>query len=137
MSLSMMAAVGAGGAIGAMARYGVAQFFGGGVFGMSGPMAAPMATLMVNVAGSAMMGGLAAVLAAGLPVPEAWRAFIAVGFLGALTTFSSFVLDTGQLAVRQGTAMAALYVALSVVLSLAAFFVVQALVAAILGRLAT
>jgi len=54
-----------------------------------------------------------------------------------LTTLSSYALDAGQLAVRQGTAMAALYVALSVILSLAAFFVVQALVAAILGRLAT
>jgi len=132
MSLAMFAAVGAGGAIGAMARYGVTQFVGAGLFGMAGPLA----TLTVNVAGSAVMGGLAAMLAAGLPLPEAWRGFIAVGFLGALTTFSSFALDTGQLAVRQGTAMAVFYVSLSVLLSLAAFFAVQALVGALLGRMA-
>ena len=64
MSLSIFAAVGAGGAIGAMARYGVAQFAGAGLFGMAGPLA----TLVVNVTGSAVMGGLAAVLAAGLPL---------------------------------------------------------------------
>ena len=131
MSLSIFAAVGAGGAIGAMARYGVAQFVGAGLFGM----AVPLATLVVNVTGSAVMGGLAAVLAAGLPLPEVWRGFIAVGFLGALTTFSSFALDTGQLAARQGAAMAGLYIGLSVVLSLAAFFAVQALVGALLGRM--
>lgn len=96
-------------------------------------MAGSLATLVVNVAGCAMRG----VLAAGLPLPEAWRGFIAVGFLGALTTFSSFALDTGQLAMRQGTAMAALYVGVSILLSLAAFFTVQALAGALLGRMAT
>ena len=133
MSLSMFAAVGAGGAIGAMARYGVAQFVGPGLFGMAGPMA----TLVVNIAGSALMGGVAAVLAAGLPLPEAWRGFIAVGFLGALTTFSSFALDTSQLAARQGAVMAGVYIGLSVLLSLAAFFAMQALVGALLGRMPT
>ena len=132
MSLSMFAAVGAGGAIGAMARYGVAQLVGPGIFGLAGPMA----TLSVNVAGSALMGGMAAALAAGIALPEAWRGFVAVGFLGALTTFSSFALDTGQLAARQGAAMTALYIGLSVTLSLAAFFAVQALVGALLGRVA-
>ena len=133
MTLSMLAAVGAGGAIGAMARYGVAQFVGAGLFGMAGPLA----TLIVNVAGSAMMGGIAGVLAAGFALPEAWRGFIAVGFLGALTTFSSFALDTGQLAARQGAAMAAFYVGLSVLLSLAAFFAAQAVVGAFMGRMPT
>ncbi|MGC6453140.1 MAG: fluoride efflux transporter FluC [Candidatus Puniceispirillaceae bacterium] len=133
MTLSMLAAVGAGGAIGAMARYGVAQFVGAGLFGMAGPLA----TLIVNVAGSAMMGGIAGVLAAGFALPEAWRGFIAVGFLGALTTFSSFALDTGQLAARQGAAMAAFYVGLSVLLSLAAFFAMQAVVGAFMGRMPT
>ena len=130
MSLLMFAAVGAGGAIGAMARYGVAQLVGPGIFGFAGPMA----TLIVNVAGSALMGCLAGGLTAGIALPDALRGFIAVGFLGALTTFSSFALDTGQLAARQGMAMTALYVGLSVCLSLAAFFAVQALVGAILGR---
>ena len=50
---------------------------------------------------------------------------------------SSFALDTGQLAARQGMAMTALYVGLSVGLSLAAFFATQALVTAFFGRMPT
>ena len=130
MSLGMFAAIGAGGALGAMTRYAVAQLVGAGMFGMAGPMA----TLIVNIAGSMMMGALAGGIAAGLMLPEAWRGFIAVGFLGALTTFSSFALDTGQLVARQGMPMAALYVGLSVCLSLAAFFAAQAIATGLVAR---
>ena len=133
MSLTMFMAVGAGGALGAMSRYGVAQLVGGGSFGIAGPMA----TLVVNVAGSSLMGAIAGGIAAGISLPEAWRGFIAVGFLGALTTFSSFALDTGQLAARQGMAMTALYLGLTVGLSLAAFFATQGLVTAFFGRMPT
>ena len=130
VSLGMFAAVGAGGALGAMTRYAVSQIAGGGIFGLAGPMA----TLMVNIGGSMIMGALAGGVAAGMVLPEAWRGFIAVGFLGALTTFSSFALDTGQLAARQGMPMAALYVGLSICLSLAAFFAAQAVVAGLFAR---
>ncbi len=133
MSLGMVAAVGAGGALGAGTRYAVAQFVGAGIFGMAGPLA----TLIVNIAGSMMMGALAGGMAAGMVLPEAWRGFVAVGFLGALTTFSSFALDTGQLAARQGMAMTALCVGLSVGLSLAAFFATQVLVTAFFARMPT
>ena len=131
MSLGMVAAVGAGGALGAVTRYAVAQLVGAGIFGMAGPLA----TLIVNIAGSMMMGALAGGMAAGMVLPEAWRGFVAVGFLGALTTFSSFALDTGQLAARQGMAMTALYVGLSVCLSLAAFFASQAIAANLVARM--
>ena len=131
MSLGMVAAVGAGGALGAVTRYAVAQLVGAGIFGMAGPLA----TLIVNIAGSMMMGALAGGMAAGMVLPEAWRGFVAVGFLGALTTFSSFALDTGQLAARQGMAMTALYVGLSVCLSLAAFFASQAFAAHLVARM--
>lgn len=126
----MLAAVAAGGACGAVLRYLVAQIVGAGLFGVPGPMA----TLVVNVAGSAMMGIVAGLLAVGIALPDAWRGFIAVGFLGALTTFSSFALDAGNLADRQGLAGSALYVGLSVSLSLIAFLAVQALVTSLLGR---
>ena len=133
MSLAMFMAVGAGGALGAMSRYGVAQLVGGGLFGIAGPMV----TLVVNVVASSLMGAIAGGIAAAIFLPEAWRGFIAVGFLGALTTFSSFALDTNQLAARQGMAMTALYVGLSVGLSLPAFFATQALVTAFFGRMPT
>ena len=92
-SAIMIAAVAAGGAMGAVLRYGVSLSFGAGLFGIAGPLA----TLLVNVAGSGLMGCIAGAIAAGITLPEAWRGFFAVGLLGALTTFSSFALDAGQL----------------------------------------
>ena len=130
MSAGMFAAVAAGGALGAIVRYAVTLGIGPGVFGLPGPLA----TLMVNVAGSAMMGVVAALVAAGVAIPEAWRGFVAVGFLGALTTFSSFALDAGSLMARQGLSISLLYVLLSVTLSLLAFFAVQGLVTGLLAR---
>ncbi len=113
MNVGMYLAVAAGGAIGAMLRYAVAQVTAVGMFGIAGPMA----TLAVNIAGSAIMG----LVASGFVLPEAWRGFLAVGLLGALTTFSSFALDAGALFQKQGLAMACIYVGLSVCLSLASF----------------
>ena len=130
MSLGMFAAVAAGGALGAMTRYAVSLAVGGGIFGI----ADPLATLGVNVVGSAIMGGFAGAVAAGLVVPEMWRGFVAIGFLGALTTFSSFALDAGTLLARQGHLMSIVYIGLSVGLSLIAFFTVQAAVAGLLAK---
>lgn len=130
MSAGMVAAVAAGGALGAMTRYAVSLAVGGGIFGIAGPLA----TLGVNVVGSAIMGGFAGAVAAGVMVPEMWRGFIAIGFLGALTTFSSFALDTGALLARQGHMTTTLYVGLSVGLSLVAFFAVQGMVVGLLAK---
>ena len=76
----------------------------------------------------------AGAVAAGFVLPEMWRGFIAIGLLGALTTFSSFALDTGTLLSRQGQMSTILYVGLSVGLSLTAFFAVQAVVPGVLAR---
>ena len=117
MSLAMYAAVAGGGALGAMLRYSVSLLTGAGFFGINGPVA----TLIVNVCGSGLMGLFAGLVAGGLMVPEAWRAFIAIGLLGALTTFSSFSLDAGALFQKQGLGMAVVYIALSLCLSLGSF----------------
>jgi len=116
-NVAMIAAVAAGGAVGAVLRYLTSLAFGAGIFGIAGPLA----TLLVNIAGSAMMGGLAGLVAVGMVFPGAWRGFFAVGLLGALTTFSSFVLDAGALWQKQGALMAGAYVMASVILSLLAF----------------
>jgi len=130
MSLGMFAAVATGGALGAVTRYAVSLTVGGGFLGFSGPFA----TIAVNVGGCAIMGRLAGAVAGGMALPEIWRGFVAIGFLGALTTFSSFALDAGTLVARQGQMAAALYVGGSVLLSLAAFFAVHAIVASVLTR---
>ena len=81
----------------------------------------PWHTLIVNVAGSFLMGVLAGFLA--LKAGEAWgastRLFLATGILGGFTTFSAFSLDAVLLWERGASGLAAAYVAASVVLSIA------------------
>ncbi|GAA0639004.1 fluoride efflux transporter CrcB [Brevundimonas lenta] len=107
--------VAAGGALGAMARYGL-----GRVLPATGW---PWPTLTANVAGGLLMGLLAGWLAfRGGAQSETIRLFAAVGVLGGFTTFSAFSLETVQLIERRQFAMASGYVAASVVLSIAALF---------------
>ena len=106
-----------GGALGSVARYacsGIAVRWLGAAF--------PYGTLFVNVMGSFAIGLLAALVAAdGRPSLGAdARAFLLVGVLGGFTTFSSFSLETLNLARSGALAPAMLNVAGSVVLCLAA-----------------
>ncbi len=84
----------------------------------------PFGTLAVNVAGSLAMGMLIGWLA--MKADAGWsqgaRLFLATGLLGGFTTFSAFSLDAFQLWERGDLALAAAYVAASVVLSLGALF---------------
>ena len=116
-SITLIAAVAAGGAVGAVLRYGVTLMVGTSLFGIAGPFA----TLLVNITGSGLMGCFAGAIVAGVVLPEAWRGFFAIGLLGALTTFSSFALDASQLWQKHGMVMAGTYVTASVLLSLLAF----------------
>ncbi|MFP9137773.1 fluoride efflux transporter CrcB [Devosia sp. XGJD_8] len=103
--------VGAGGAIGAMARYGLAS-----AVGRLWPMGFPLATLLINIIGSCAMGVFVGLMARFLPDwQEDARLFVAVGLLGGFTTFSSFSLDTIVLIERGALLQAGAYVLLSVV----------------------
>ncbi|HEX7048277.1 MAG TPA: fluoride efflux transporter CrcB [Gammaproteobacteria bacterium] len=79
-------AVASGGAIGAVLRYGVMLAMGRGTF--------PWGTLLVNVSGSLLFGFLAIWLSERWPLASELRAFLLVGVLGALTTFSTFSWET-------------------------------------------
>ena len=107
-----------GGAAGSSARYlfGVqaTRLFGAGW---------PYGTLGVNVVGGLLMGLLAGWLAhRGGVDQERWRVVLGVGMLGGFTTFSAFSLETAVMIERRDYGGAAGYVALSVVLSVAALF---------------
>lgn len=108
--------VAAGGALGAVARYGAGRIL---------PMGGwPYATLTVNVVGGLLMGLLAGWLAfRGGAHSESLRLFAAVGVLGGFTTFSAFSLEAALMIERRQLAMAGGYVAASVVLSIAALFI--------------
>lgn len=54
----------------------------------------PYGTLFVNFLGSFVMGLTTGAIVAGLIPAEPWHDFIAEGLLGALTTFSTFSMDT-------------------------------------------
>lgn len=112
--MTLLLAVAAGGALGALGRYAVISV-AGAHFGTD----FPYGTLIVNVVGSALMGALVATAAGG--PPDVWLAFAGAGVLGGFTTFSTFALDTVYLVGRNARLGAVIYVVVSVALSLGAF----------------
>jgi fluoride exporter len=106
-----------GGGIGSALRHGVniaaARLLG---------TAFPYGTLTVNVVGSLVMGLLAAYFAFKGDATQHWRLFFTTGVLGGFTTFSAFSLDVAVLIERDAWGLAALYVAVSVLMSVAALF---------------
>ena len=115
-----------GGGIGAALRHG----FNLGFARLLGT-AFPYATLFENVTGSLAMGLLVGWFALKGGVPQHWQLFLTTGVLGGYTTFSAFSLDAAVLYERGAIGLAALYVGLSVVLSIAGLFAGMAVVRAV------
>lgn len=107
--LPLLVVVAVGGALGALARFGVAEAL------PHGRASVPVGTLLVNVVGALALGLLVGV------APDArWlRPFLGTGVLGGFTTFSTFALETDRLLAR-APAVAVLYVALSLGLGVGA-----------------
>ena len=99
------------GAAGALCRFGVGSAVGERSF--------PWSTLAINVGGSFALGLLLTV-AAGRAWPDDVTTPVAIGFLGAFTTFSTFTWEAVSLERADRLALAAGYVALSVALGLVA-----------------
>lgn len=78
----------------------------------------PYGTLVVNVAGSFIMGLLIGWFAHKADPGQSWRLFLTTGLLGGFTTFSTFSLDAALLYERGQLWAAALYVAASFVLAI-------------------
>lgn len=104
----------AGGAIGAVARYGVNL----GALSLLGQNF-PYGTMIVNIVGSFLMGLLVAKFAM-IETSQELRLFAMTGFLGAFTTFSTFSLDVMTLWQRGDIVHAMLYMMASVILSILA-----------------
>ena len=82
----------------------------------------PLGTFAANVLGSFLIGVFFVVLAEKAQLSEPWRPLIVVGFLGGMTTFSTFSLDA-LLLFEQGNYNTSLfYIVSSVVLCLFAAF---------------
>jgi CrcB protein len=114
--LRELAAIFAGGAIGAPARLGVNEAL------PTAPGHFPWATLLVNVAGAFVLGWATTRLQERLPVSAYRRPFLGTGFCGALTTFSTMQVELLQMLddARVGPALA--YAALSLAIGLTAMW---------------
>jgi CrcB protein len=125
MNLQLVLAVAAGGALGSVMRYlvgvGSTKLFG---------LAFPWGTLLINIAGSFLIGAFVELFALKWDLPQEARVFLTVGICGGFTTFSTFSLDAYVLMERGDWGLAAAYVVGSVVLSIGALIAALHLVRA-------
>lgn len=95
VSVGGLLAVSIGGALGCLLRWSLAQWLN--------PMlpALPLGTLAANLLGGLLMGCVLALMEHFHNVPAEWRLFATTGFLGGLTTFSTFSAESTVLLLRQ------------------------------------
>lgn len=106
--------VGLGGGIGSMLRYAATLLLTAKSF--------PYTTLSVNTIGSFIIGLVLALCMKDENFANNWKLFLATGICGGFTTFSAFTHENMQLLQNGKTGIAFLYIALSVVLGIAATF---------------
>ena len=107
-----LAAICAGGAIGALARVGLLQT------GASAAPSWPWITFSVNIVGAFLLGYFATRLQERLPLSAYRRPLLGTGFCGALTTFSTYQLELLQLVHHHHAWTAAAYGAASLAFGL-------------------
>lgn len=115
-------AVGAGGFIGAAARYAMSliPLNRSGVF--------PVNTLITNVLGTFIIGIITAAAAKNAGLSPRMIFFLKTGICGGLTTFSTFALESVMLLQSGKSAAAVCYIVLSTLLSLGAVLLAEAAV---------
>ncbi|MEI7034465.1 CrcB family protein [Streptomyces pratensis] len=125
----VLAAVAAGGALGALARYGALTLRPTAENGF------PWTVLGVNAAGCALIGVLMVLTVERARVTRPLvRPFLGVGVLGGFTTFSTYAVDVAGLLERQEVATALTYAAATVAAALGAVAAAATATRALLGR---
>jgi CrcB protein len=116
MSFTTCLVVMIGGALGTLARYAI------GVATLPISAQLPLGTIIINITGSFVIGLFGSLTLAGgrFPVSETVRLFVMIGLCGGYTTFSSFSLQTLDLMRGGDLGRAAINIAASVVLCIAA-----------------
>lgn len=111
--IPVLAAVAAGGALGSLARWGLAAVLPHAGSGW------PWSTLIVNVTGSLLLGVLLVVVDR-RPAHRLAYPFLGVGVLGGWTTFSTMMTDVAGLVAAQAVGRAGAYLLVSLVTGLLA-----------------
>lgn len=114
--LRVLAAIGAGGAFGGVARYLIAGWWPPAGDGL------PWSTLGINVSGSLLLGVVVTLVVERWPPTRFVRPFAAVGFCGAYTTWSTVMTETVLRARDHHVEVAVLYVVVSLAAGLAASY---------------
>src|SRR5512138_699439 len=119
---AQFAAVGVGAAVGGWLRWGLSMWLN--------PRAPsyPLGTLASNLLGGYLVGLGVAFFLARPDLPPAWRLLVVTGFLGGLTTFSTFSAEVTEHLMR-GDIGAALHLGGSLLLTYAGFVTFRALAA--------
>jgi fluoride exporter len=117
-----LAAIFAGGFVGAIARAALAQSL------VTRPGQWPWATFIVNMLGAALLGYFVTRLQERLPPSLYRRAFLATGICGALTTFSTVMVELAKMLEEGHLPLAGAYVAASLAGGFTAIFLSTKLV---------
>ncbi|MFO1323803.1 MAG: fluoride efflux transporter CrcB [Burkholderiales bacterium] len=119
------AAVGLGAAVGAWLRWGFSTWLNPRVPHF------PLGTLAANLVGGYLIGLAVAYFVVRSDLPPHWRLFVVTGFLGGLTTFSTFSAEVTELLAQgdytTGALLAATHLAGSLLLTAAGFATFRAL----------
>ena len=105
-----VAAVAIGGALGALARYGLGLWISN-----KWSQGFPLHTFIINISGAFLLGFLNILFIERLTVSPFWRIGIGIGFLGAYTTFSTFGYEVIMLLEGGSFLTAGLYTLLSII----------------------
>ena len=123
--LAQFAAVGIGAALGAWLRWGLAVWLNPRVPNF------PLGTLAANLVGGYLVGIAVAFFMVRVDIAPEWRLVIITGFLGGLTTFSTFSAEVVQLMTRgefgSAVALAGVHLVGSLLLTAAGFATFRAL----------
>ncbi|OBJ66280.1 fluoride efflux transporter CrcB [Mycobacterium asiaticum] len=117
-----LAAIFAGGALGSLARAGLATL------AVPDPARWPWPTFVVNIVGAFLVGYFTTRLLERLPLSSYRRPLLGTGLCGGLTTFSTMQVETVRMIEHGHWVLAASYTLVSIVLGLLAVYLATALV---------
>jgi CrcB protein len=107
-------AIGSGGSLGTLARYGLERALAPPALGF------PWPTMLANVTGSLLLGVIVTLVVERWPPTRFVRPFAAIGFCGGFTTFSTLVVESSQLGRHGRVGLAFVYLGATLGAGLAA-----------------